>query len=74
MGVVTAVARKKGSPGRKPDPEGPREGLITLKCRMAYKEWLLRMADELRTTPAAVIDLALAEFAKARKLENPPKR
>ena len=48
--MVTAVAKKKTGP--KPTEEGPREELIALKCRKAYKDWVGRFAKFRRTTPS----------------------
>lgn len=70
MGTAT-VARKTGP---KPSKEGPREGLIAIKCRLAYKAWFTRFADQERINPASLFDLALLEYAKLRKFELPPKR
>lgn len=68
-----AVAKRKTGP--KPKPTGPREALIAMKCRSAYKAWVQSFARAQRTTPSQLIDNALVAHAKALGFaEVPPER
>lgn len=71
MGIVGAVAKKTGP---KPKHDGPRDALIALKCRKAYKEWLESLARKHRTTPSQIIDMALVKFAEFDGFDPPPER
>lgn len=71
MGVAGAVAKKTGP---KPKPDGPRDTLIAIKCRKAYKQWLEALARKHRTTPSQVIDMALVKFAEFDGFDPPPER
>ncbi|WP_422928618.1 hypothetical protein [Singulisphaera sp. PoT] len=68
---AVAVAKKTGP---KPTPEGPREALIALKCRQAYKDWVVQYARDKRTTPSQLIDQALVFMAQSEGREAPPER
>lgn len=68
----TAVAKKKTGP--KPTVEGPREALIALKCRQAYKDWVAAFAKSRRTTPSQLLDQALVLLAERDGYEAPPER
>jgi hypothetical protein len=72
MRAGSTVARKKTGP--KPTPLGPREQLIAIKCRKAYKEWVVKLAGKHRVTPSQIIDRALVEFARLDGFEPPPER
>jgi hypothetical protein len=64
------------APSRLADPrrEGPRDALIALKCRQAYKDWVVSLARKHRTTPSQIIDNALVKFAEADGFPAPPER
>jgi hypothetical protein len=72
MRAGSAVAKKKTGP--KPTPLGPREDLIAIKCRKAYKEWVVEYARSKRTTPSQLIDQALVKSAEADGFKLPPER
>jgi hypothetical protein len=72
MGIAVAKAKKKTGP--KPNPEGPRDALIAIKCFAAYKSWAEEFAEAERTTPSQLFDIAVMEWAKARGFRPPPKR
>lgn len=69
---TATMAKKKTGP--KPSAEGPREAMVTMKCRQAYKAWLVGFSKAERITPSFLIDLSLAEYAKARGYKAPPER
>ena len=71
MGVAGVVAKKRGP---KPTDEGPRDVLIGVKCRRAYKEWVARLARKHRITPSQIIDRALVVFAREDGFDPPPER
>lgn len=76
-GALLDVAKKsnpKKRPGPAPNPEGRRSSLVTMKCHDSWKAWLVKFSKASRTTPSSMIDLALAELAKARGFEEPPER
>lgn len=72
IGGASAVARKTTGP--KASSEGPRDALIAMKCRQAYKDWVIRLAQKHRTTPSQIIDRALVTFAEQDGFEAPPER
>jgi hypothetical protein len=65
------VAKKTGP---KPTPEGPRDGLIAVKCRKAYKEWVEEFAEQERVITPNLIDQALVAYAELKGFRLPPKR
>ena len=70
-----AVAKKrKGGPGRKPTPRGPRTSLVAFKCHDEYKAWLEEFARSERTTPSQLLDLGLVMLAKSKGFDSPPER
>jgi hypothetical protein len=70
--TTSIMTRKK--PGPKPNPEGPREDLIAIKCRSEYKTWVKSMAKKRRVTPSQLVDIALARMAEQDGDEPPPER
>ena len=70
----TACLVAKNKTGPKPKPEGPREAMISMKCRQSYKDWVEALAKKHRITPSQIIDRALVEFAKANGFAAPPER
>lgn len=72
MGVAATVAKKKTGP--KPSAEGPREDLIAVKCRRAFKEWVVAYAKRRRVTPSILVELALEKLAESDGMEPPPER
>ena len=65
------MAKKRGPA---PKTEGKRVTTISFKCTEEFRDWLLRYAESSRDTASHVIDLALAQKAKADGFEPPPKR
>jgi hypothetical protein len=71
LGVAT-VAKKKTGP--KPSAEGPRNALIAIKCRKAYKDWVAEFARTERLTPSQIVDMGLVALAEKRGFRPPPER
>ena len=68
-GNVGCGQKKKTGP--KPGADGPREGLIAMKCHLAYKAWLENFALWRRTNPSQTIDAALVQLAKSEGYDVP---
>jgi hypothetical protein len=73
-----AVARKppRKGPGekspRKPPDDEPRQVLLSIKGRLAWKEWLDRLAAFDRSSTVQLIDRAVARYAKDVGFNEPP--
>lgn len=74
MGAASTVAKKTSKRGAKPNPEGPRDALIAVKCRSDYKDWFSRFAAKERETPSSLFDKAVVAYAKLKGFEAPPER
>ena len=72
-GVMVAKSKRK-KPGPKPRPEGQRKAAVAFKCFDEYKAWIDRIAEEDRTTPGHIIDMALTMWARTNKRPTPPRR
>lgn len=66
------MAKKK--PGPKPSEKEPMGYRATLKCHGDYMKWLTELAALDRLTIPALLDRALADFAKAKGFKLPPPR
>ena len=69
-GALMPMAKKK--PGPKPQEEGPRSTVLNIKGRVAWKDWLERLAKHNRETTSAAVDHALAVYAKQTGFAEPP--
>ena len=69
VGVAEPMAKKKKA---SPPETGPRQTVLNIKGRVAWKEWLDRLARHNRVTVSTAIDHALAMYAKATGFEEPP--
>jgi hypothetical protein len=47
---------------------------FVMRLNPEFKEWLMRFANYCRLNMVDVIDLALADYAKAKGFEDPPRR
>lgn len=72
--MSTEVKVRKSNRGRKPKPGGPKRGTVTVRCEIAYREWLGRFAKAVGTTPSKLVDQGLAEMARLKGFDPPPKR
>jgi hypothetical protein len=68
LGVGFPMAKKKP----RPEESGPRQTILNIKGRLAWKEWLERLAKHNRETTSAAVDHALAMYAKATGFTEPP--
>lgn len=72
-----SLAKKKVAPkrmGRPPSPEGPKKHILGIRGSEAYKDWLLRFANQERSDMVDLVDDALEAYARQQGFEAPPKR
>lgn len=70
MGTMTMAKKRK----TEPQPEGPRDALIAVRCRQTFKAWLESFARRERITPSQLVELGLVSLAKERGFTEPPER
>lgn len=72
--MATEVRVRKSNRGRKPKPQGPRGASVCMRCEIAYRDWLRGFAKAEGTTPSNIVDAALAEMARQKGYQAPPRR
>lgn len=72
---VAAMAKPKGKPGPKPDPENVRRVFVNIRCRPEWREWLARYAQSKGMDMSELVDEAVLRMARADgHREMPPER
>ncbi len=71
---VMVEPKKKGKPGRKPDPSRAMQATLMVRGSSAWKDWAHRFALKMRVSDSDLVDHALAAYAKAQGFEDPPER
>jgi hypothetical protein len=78
IGVEVSSMAKKKAPvkavGRPASPAGAKKQILGIRGSEAYKDWLLRFAEQQRSDMADLVDDALEAYARAEGFELPPKR
>ena len=72
--VVMVEPKKKGRPGRVPDPAKSKYATLMVRSSPEWKDWAHRFALFMRLSDSDVVDHALAAYAKAQGFEPPPER
>jgi hypothetical protein len=66
------MAKKKAT--REKPPVASQPNSLSIRGSLEWREWLQWYAEQRRTTPTGLIDLALAVMAKQDKVKPPPRR
>jgi hypothetical protein len=69
--------KRKGKPGRKPDPERAMQATLMVRGSKAWRAWVDALAEHATRSGSVsdLVDQALVEFARIKGFgEDPPKR
>jgi hypothetical protein len=67
-----AKAKPGKARGEKPPEKAPKPTVLAMKGSLEWKRWLERAARHCRLSTSTLVDLAVAEYVKARGFDDPP--